>query len=135
MPELRRKICTLMSDALADKQHVDSIFFPLSQRAIEEIGKVVYRSQLKKYKFEINSHGVRHTKYQHPNDIEYICEIPKIVKEFTKVRLSLTKDENTGKSIQSIEFYKKYGTKEIKLVKVDLLKEKVLRLKTIFVKD
>lgn len=135
MPELRKKICILTDLSITDTQHIDSIYFPLSQRAITEIGKVVYRAKLKEYQFEINSHGIRHTKKNHPDDVHYVCEIPKIVEEFTKVKHSLTKDEKTGKPVQSIEFYKKYEDKEVKLVKVDLLREKILRLKTIFVRD
>ena len=133
MPELRDKICALSQISIEDKQHDDSIYFPLSDRAITEIGKVIFRAKLKEYKFEINSHDIRHTKKRHPNDFHYVCEIPKIVTEFTKVKHSLIKHKKTGKTIQSIEFYKKFDDTEVKLVKVDLLKEKILRLKTIFI--
>ena len=133
MIELEKNICTLVENSLADNQFVDSIFFSLPLRAIEEIGKILYRSKLKEYQCEINSHDIRHSYKGHKDDIHYICKIPEIVATFTKVVKSVTQHQKTGKTIVSIEFYKKYDNQEVKLVKMDLVKDKILRLKTIFI--
>jgi len=131
--ELENDICTLVENSLSSNQFVESIFFPLSSRAIAEIGKILYRSKLKEYQCEINSHDIRHSFKGHKEHIHYVCKIPEIVATFTKVAKSVTKHSKTGKTIVSIEFYKKYDNKEVKLVKMDLVKDKKLRLKTIFV--
>lgn len=133
MLELEKDICELVDNSLSDNQFVDSIFFPLPQRAIKEISKILYRSKLKEYQCEINSHDIRHSHKGHKEDIQYVCKIPEIVATFTKVVKSITKHQKTKKTIVSIEFYKKYDNKEVKLVKMDLTKDKKLRLKTIFV--
>ncbi|RLA83236.1 MAG: hypothetical protein DRG78_05015 [Epsilonproteobacteria bacterium] len=133
MQELESKICVLIDNSLSCNKFIDSIYFPLPQRAIIEINKILYRSKLKEYQCEINSHDIRHTYKGHKEDIHYICKIPEIVENFTKVKKSITKHYKTKKTIVSIEFYKKYDDTEVKLVKMDLIKDKKLRLKTIFV--
>ncbi len=133
MIELEKDICTLVENSLSDNQFVDSIFFPLPSRAIEKIGKILYRSKLKEYQCEINSHDIRHSFKGHKDDIHYVCKIPEIVATFTKIVKSVTQHSKTGKTIVSIEFYKKYDNQEVKLVKMDLVKDKRLRLKTIFI--
>jgi hypothetical protein len=130
---LENKICELVTKSLEDKNYTDSIFFPLPQKAIDEIKKIMYRSKLNEYQCEINSHDIRHTNKGHKEDINYICKIPEIVADFNYIRKSITKHSKTNKTIVSIEFYKKYQNEEVKLVKMDLLKDKRLRLKTIFV--
>ena len=133
MTELEKEICTLVENSLLDNQFKHSIFFSLPSRAIEEISKILYRSKLKEYQCEINSHDIRHSYKGHKDDIHYICKIPEIIATFTKVVKSVTQHSKTGKTIVSIEFYKKYDNQEVKLVKMDLIKDKKLRLKTIFV--
>lgn len=130
---LESKICELITKSLEDRSYVDSIFFPLPQRAINEIKKIMYRSKLNEYQCEINSHDIRHSNKGHKEDIHYICKIPEIVADFNYIRKSITQHPKTKKTIVSIEFYKKYDEEEVKLVKMDLLKDKKLRLKTIFV--
>jgi len=131
--ELEKNICTLIENSLSNNQFIDSIFFPLPSRAIKEIGKILYRSKLKEYQCEINSHDIRHSYKGHKDDIHYICKNPEIVETFTKVDKSVTQHPKTKKIIISIEFYKKYNNQEVKLVKMDLIKDKKLRLKTIFI--
>jgi len=131
--ELENRICKLIENSLSDNQFVDSIFFPLPSRAIEKISKILYRSKLKEYQCEINSHDIRHSYKGHKEDINYVCKIPEIVATFTKIRKSVTQHSKTKKTIVSIEFYKKYENQEVKLVKMDLIKDKKLRLKTIFI--
>ncbi len=133
MIELEKNICTLVKNSLFNKQFVDSIFFPLPSRAIQEISKILYRSKLKEYQCEINSHDIRHSYKGHKDDIDYVCKIPEIIETFTKIAKSVTQHPKTKKTIVSIEFYKKYDNQEVKLVKMDLIKDKRLRLKTIFI--
>jgi len=64
-----------------------------------------------------------------------ICEIPEIIQHFYKVRKSITRDRKTGASLISLEFYKKYNDKSIKLVKLKIYKDKRLELKTVFIEE
>ncbi|MFA6137013.1 MAG: hypothetical protein WC667_02890 [Sulfurimonas sp.] len=134
MEDLHEAICILVTKSLSDNQFVDSVLFPLPIRAREEIIKVLYIYKIDEYICEINSHDIRHVNRGHEDEIEYICEIPKILSKFTKIEKSITNHPKTRKLIISVVFYKKYDDKTVKLVKVNLTKEKRLRLKTIFVK-
>ncbi len=87
------------------------------------------------YTCVIKSNDVRHVKKRHPNDVDYICEIPEIIESFHKVKKSITKDFRTGSSLINLEFYKKYGDNTIKLVKLKIHIEKRLELKTVFVEE
>ena len=46
---------------------------------------------------------------------------------------NFVEDKKTKKPIYAIEFYKKYNDKTVKAVKIHLRKEKILRLKTLFI--
>ena len=72
---------------------------------------------------------------RHPSDINFICEIPEIIQHFHKVKKSITRDRKTGASLISLEFYKKYNDKSIKLVKLKIYKDKRLELKTVFIEE
>jgi len=105
MENLCKAICSLVEKSLSNNQFVDSIVFPLPTRAREEITKVCYISAINEYQCEINSHDIRHVEHGHPADVNYICEIPKILSKFTNVEKSITKHPKTGKSIISVVFY------------------------------
>jgi len=133
LKNLREIICDEVKKSLFDTQYVNSVLFSLPMRARDEIIKIIYLAKIDEYICEINSHDIRHIHRGHGDDIEYICEIPKILSNFTKIEKSITNHPKTKKPIISIVFYSKYDDKTVKLVKVNLTKEKRLRLKTIFV--
>jgi len=87
------------------------------------------------YSCVISSHSIRHIKKGHPADLDYICKIVDILKNFNKIVKSLTKCDKTGANLTSLEFYKKFDNNVVKLVKLKIHKDKRLELKTIFVKD
>ena len=87
------------------------------------------------YSCVISSHYVRPIKKSHPNDVNYICKIVDILENFNKVSKSLTRCNVTGATLTSLEFYKKFDNDVVKLVKLKIHKDKILKLKTIFVKD
>ena len=76
---------------------------------------------------------IRHTNKNHSEDIHFISKIPDIISNFTEIKKSFVEDKKTKKTIYAIEFYKKYDDKTVKAVKIHLRKEKILRLKTLFI--
>lgn len=56
----------------------------------------------------------------------------KIVEDFSKVEKSITRDHKTGANLVSLEFYKSYKDKRVKL---KIHREKRLELKTLFIED
>ena len=66
---------------------------------------------------------------------KYIYSFFDILKNFNKVMKSLTRCNNIGANLTSLEFYKKFDNDVVKLVKLKIHKDKRLELKTIFVKD
>ena len=135
MEELRREeICCFVEKSISNKQYNDEFIFSLSSKTVKKVKQILYLD-LSKYKGVISSHSVRHIKRGHPSDIEYICEITKILQTFSKVKKSITRDSKTGANIVSLEFYKKYENQMVKLVKLKVHRDKRLELKTLFVKD
>ncbi|MBA1420058.1 MAG: hypothetical protein FAF03_04145 [Epsilonproteobacteria bacterium] len=135
MEELtKEEICIFIEKSISDRQYNDELLFELPNTTIQRVKEILY-FDLTAYKGVISSHSVRHVKHGHPNDVEYICEIMEIIQNFSKVQKSITRDHKTGASLVSLEFYKKYDNKTVKLVKLKIHREKRLELKTLFVKD
>jgi hypothetical protein len=135
MKELsREEICEFVEKSLSHRQYNDELFFLLPSQTIQRVKEILY-FDLSNYQGVISSHSVRHVKRGHPNDVVYICEIMEIIQKFSKVQKSITRDKKTGASLVSLEFYKKYDNKTVKLVKLKIHREKKLELKTLFVKD
>ena len=131
---IKEKICAFIKKSMTDRQYNDELFFELPITTIQRIKEILY-FDLTDYIGVISSHSVRHVKRGHPDDVEYICEIMEIIQKFSKVQKSITKDHKTGASLVSLEFYRKYENKTVKLVKLKIHREKRLELKTLFVKD
>ena len=83
--------------SLFSKSH--SILIPKKKKKINFLKK--------NYVCIIKSHDVRHVKKRHPDDINYICEIPEIIENFYSVKKSITKDFKRGSSLINLEFCKK----------------------------
>lgn len=134
MLELREQICIHVKKSIANKQYVDELSFPVPEKTVKRIQAILHFN-MQDYKCIIRSHDVRHVYRGHPNDIEYICEIPDIIQKFHTVNKSITKDKKTGATLVNLEFYKKYSNDTVKLVKLKVHRDKRLELKTIFIKD
>ncbi|MCT7499657.1 hypothetical protein N5S76_07715 [Aliarcobacter cryaerophilus] len=130
--DLEKEIEELIKKSLEDKQFTDSIFFDLPLITQLELKKILFKN-FDGYKCEINSHDIRHTNKNHSEDIHFISKIPDIISNFTEIKKSFVEDKKTKKTIYAIEFYKKYDDKTVKAVKIHLRKEKILRLKTLFI--
>ena len=130
--DLKKEIEELIKKSLEDKQFTDSIFFDLPLITQLELKKILFKN-FDGYKCEINSHDIRHTNKNHSEDIHFISKIPDIISNFTEIKKSFVEDKKTKKTIYAVEFYKKYDDKTVKAVKIHLRKEKILRLKTLFI--
>ena len=130
----KEEICNFVEMSISDRQYNDELLFKLPFTTIERVKKILY-FDLTDYKGVISSHSVRHVKRGHPEDVEYICDIMEIIQNFSKVQKSITRDHKTGASLVSIEFYRNYENKTVKLVKLKIHRKKRLELKTLFVKD
>ena len=128
------EICTFVERSIFDKQFNDELLFLLPSITIEKIKKALYLD-MNGYYCVISSHSVRHIKRGHPNDLKYICNIVDILETFHRVEKSLTRDQKTGATLVSLEFYKKYEGNTVKLVKLKIHFKKRLELKTLFVKQ
>ena len=131
---IKKEICKFIENSISNRQYNDELLFELPMTTIQRVKEILY-FDLTDYKGVISSHSVRHVKRGHPDNIEYICEIMEIIQKFSKVQKSITRDHKTGASLVSLEFYKKYENKTVKLVKLKIHREKRLELKTLFVKD
>ncbi|HHD81747.1 MAG TPA: hypothetical protein ENK94_00975 [Campylobacterales bacterium] len=135
MEELtKEEICIFVEKSITDRQYNDELLFLLPSKTIQRVKETLY-FDLNSYQGVISSHSVRHVKKRHPDDLLYICEILEIIQKFSKVQKSITKDQKTGATLVSLEFYKKYDNETVKLVKLKVHREKRLELKTIFIKD
>ena len=111
-----------------------SSLFPIPIETVRRV-KGILHFDMSGYECIIRSNDVRHVKKRHPNDVNYICEIPEIIQNFHSVKKSVIKDFKTGSSLINLEFYKKYGKNTVKLVKLKIHVEKRLELKTIFIEE
>ena len=134
MTILKEKICIHVKNSITDKQFNEELSFPIPLETVRRV-KGILHFDMNGYECIIKSHDVRHVKKRHPDNIDYICEIPEIIKNFHSVKKSITKNFKTGSSLINLEFYKKYDSNTIKLVKMKLHIEKRLELKTIFIKE
>ena len=130
----KAELCIFVENSINNKQYNEEIIFELPLKTIERIKKKLPFNMVG-YQCSIKSHAIRHVKKGHANDLKYICEIVDILENFSNVEKSLTKCGKTGKTLVSLEFYKKFNNDTVKLIKLKVHKDKILELKTIFVKD
>ena len=130
----KEELCSFVEKSISNKQYNEEIIFPLPEITIGRIKKKLPFNMLG-YTCVISSHSIRHIKKGHPDDLDYICKIVDILENFNKVMKSLIRCKDTGATLTSLEFYKKFDNDVVKLVKLKMHKDKRLELKTIFVKD
>ena len=133
-PPTKEELCIFVEESIRNKQYNEEIVFPLPLVTIERVKKKLPFNMIG-YQCIISSHSVRHIKKGHPDDLDYICEIIEILKNFTRVEKSLTRCPITRANLVSLEFYKKFDNDMVKLVKLKIHRAKRLELKTLFVKD
>ena len=128
---LEDEINDFINQSLNNKQMDESISFPLPKVTIKKAYKLKY-IDLKGYTCIIRSREVRHVYKEHGNDVYFIKDLPVLLEKFYSIERSNTIDEKTGKTVTSIVFKKRTATNDIKIVKTNISRRKVLRLKTMF---
>jgi hypothetical protein len=134
MDALRQLICAHIENSLSDKQFKEELSFSIPAETVRRVKGILF-FDMSGYMCVIRANEVRHVKRRHPNDVDFICEIPEIIQHFHSVKKSITTDSKTGASLINLEFYKNYDKKNVKLVKLKIHREKRLELKTIFVEE
>lgn len=134
MTELRENICVHVELSLTNTQYNEELCFAVPPKTVKRLFQILHLN-IEDYTCVIKSHDVRHVKKIHPEDIGYICEIPVIIQKFDRVEKSIVRCKKTGASLLNFAFEKRYDKNTVKLVKLRVLKDKRLELKTIFVKE
>lgn len=129
--ELEAKICKLVELSLTNKQYSEQISFPLSEKTIKTAWKYHF-IDIKNYTCVIHSDEIRHVQKQHSYEVQHICKIPYYLEKFAKIERSSTYDNNTGRNIPCFVFTKKMTPKNIQMVKMNISKDKILKLKTMY---
>lgn len=129
--KLEIDICELVNLSLQNKQYSEQINFPLPQKTILSVKKKIY-IDLVDFICVIHSDEIRHIKKEHGDEVYHICKIYYYLEKFAKIEKSTTRDKITGKNIPCLVFTKKTENKDIRMVKMNLSKDKILRLKTMF---
>ena len=130
----KQDICTFVKKAISHKQSNEELLFPLPSITIDRVKKMLHLN-MNGYNCAISAHSIRHIKRGHPDDLMYICDIVEILETFHRVEKSITRDRKTGASLVSLEFYKKYESNTLKLVKLKIHIKKRLELKTLFIRQ
>ena len=130
----KKEIQNFIENALLDKQWNEELVFLLPEVTIERVKKALYLN-MQGYSCVISSHSIRHIKRGHPHDLVYVYDIVAILETFYRVEKNITRDKHTGASLVSLEFYKKYEGKIVKLVKLKIHFKKRLELKILFVRQ
>ena len=134
MNGLKQLICEHIENSVSNKQFKEELCFDIPLETVRRV-KSILHFDMAGYTCVIRSNDVRHVKRRHPYDVLYICEIPEIIQHFHSVKKSITRDFKTGASLINLEFYKNYGKKSVKLVKLKVHIKKRLELKTLFVEE
>lgn len=131
LKELELKISKFVSISLENRNLDDDISFELPKKTIKKAYKLKF-IDLRGYICVIRSREIRHVYNEHGNDVYFIKDIPVMLENFFKIERSNTKDRITKKTITSIVFTKRTSNSNIRIVKTNLSKNKILRLKTLF---
>ena len=129
---LKQKICEFVEKSISDKQYIEELIFAIPDKTTTRVLAILHLN-MSDYKCVIRSHEVRHVHKGHPDDIQFICEIPEIIQKFDTVKKSIIRDRRTGKNLVNLEFYRRYNNNTVKLVKLKIHKDKRLELKTLFI--
>ncbi|MFZ3052852.1 MAG: hypothetical protein WA099_05535 [Sulfuricurvum sp.] len=131
LEKLEADICNLVKLSLSDKTYCNQISFLLSKKTINKAWEVFF-IDIRDYTCIIHSDEIRHIKKEHHDDVYLICKIPYYLEKFVKLERSTVRDRKTGKPVTSLIFIKQNENNSVKMVKTNLSREKILRLKTLF---
>lgn len=131
LEKLEAEICNLVELSLSDKTYCDQGSFLLSEKTIDKAWKYFF-IDIRDYTCVIHSDEIRHIKKEHQDDVYLICKIPYYLEKFVKLERSIVQDRKTGKPVTSLIFIKRNDNNSVKMVKTNLSREKILRLKTLF---
>jgi hypothetical protein len=128
---LEKELCELIKLSLENKQYSKQITFQLPQETIDKVKKKIYNN-LVGYTCIIHSNEIRHIFKEHGDEVYNICYIYNYLERFAKIEKSTTRDRVSGKNIPCLVFTIKIINKDIKMVKMNISRKKVLKLKTMF---
>ncbi|MDD2828999.1 MAG: hypothetical protein PHW18_05435 [Sulfuricurvum sp.] len=131
LEKLEAEICNLVELSLSDKTYCDQVSFLLSEKTIDKAWKHFF-IDIRDYTCVIHSDEIRHIKNEHHDDVYLICKIPYYLEKFVKLERNIVSDKKTGKPVISLIFIKRNENNSVKMVKTNLSREKILRLKTLF---
>jgi len=129
--EIERTLCDLVTKSLENRQLKEEFIFELSQKSINIAWKH-YFIDLRAYRCKIHSDDIRHIQKEHQDEVYHVCKIHYYLEKFKTIKRSKTRDAQTGKDIPCFEFIKQLENKKVKIVKLNLSRVKILRLKTLF---
>lgn len=129
--ELEQKICDLIDKSLENRRHKDFVEFPLSEKTISTVWKKV-KIDLRGYRCIIHSDEIRHIDNEHPDDIHHICKIPHHLEKIAKIERTSSYNRDTKQKEPCLLFNKFIEKGKIEIVKLNLSREKVLKLKTLY---
>ena len=128
---LENELCKLIKLSLENKQYSEQIIFPIPKRTIDKVKNKIYINLID-YTCLIHSNEIRHIYKEHGDEVFHICKIHHYLEKFAKIERSTTRDRVSGKNIPCLVFTKKETIKDIRMVKMNISRKKVLRLKTMF---
>jgi hypothetical protein len=128
---LEKELCELIKLSLENKQYSKQITFQLPQKTIDKVKKKIYNNLIG-YTCVIHSNEIRHIYKEHGDEVYNICDIYNYLERFAKIEKSTTRDRVSGKNIPCLVFTIKIINKDIKMVKMNISRKKVLKLKTMF---
>lgn len=129
--EIEESLCLLVENSLKNRQHKEEFVFELSQKSIH-ISWKYYFIDLKDYSCKVHSDDIRHIYKEHQKEVYHICKIHYYLESFKTLKRSKTRDAQTGQNIPCFEFVKQLEDKKVKIVKLNLSRNKILSLKTLF---
>lgn len=128
---MEAKICDLVERSLINRELKETLTFSLNEKTIEVAWKTKFIN-LRKYSFRIHSDDIRHIQNEHQDEVYHICKIHYYLDKFKKIERTSTRDKQTGKTIPCLTFTTQLKDKRVKIVKLNISREKVLSLKTLF---
>ena len=128
---LEERLCDLVTRSLSKRGLREEISFPLPDKTVKIAWKY-YFIDLRGYFCNVHSNDIRHVQKEHPDDVLHICKIPEYLESIAKLERSSSRDRETGRDAPCLVFTKKIASKRIQIVKLNLSRNKVLKLKTMF---
>ena len=128
---LEQEICELIEKSLLNRKYKEFVKFPLSEKTVNIVWKKV-KIDLSAYYCVIHSDEIRHIQKEHPDDVHHICKIPYHLEKIAKIERTFSLNRKTNKREPCILFNKFIEKGKLVIIKLNISREKVLRLKTLY---